>query len=122
MREMSTICTVLDCLAHNKAGSAADVLAQRLRALELSATRGWERASKLELVPNDHASLVGQDMELGASRDVLLERRLEKREWQNSKGDWPRGGKGRSTPGTRRARGKEKGKDKGKKGKDDGEA
>ena len=51
MREVHTVSTSLEHLANDRTGQAADVCAQHLKALELSATEGnWEKAQHLELV------------------------------------------------------------------------
>ena len=52
---------ILDHLAANRFGQAADIAAQRYTALEaVNSGMGWDRARFLELVGEDDNSLVGQ--------------------------------------------------------------
>ena len=63
-REMRTLCLALGLLANHRIGEAADVLAQRTKALERSAVDGtWARACHLELIPSDGATLLDKDEE-----------------------------------------------------------
>jgi hypothetical protein len=65
LREMKTICTALDHIAMGRAGQAADVLSQRLKAVELATKENdWSRACFLELVEEDTANLVSTDEQL----------------------------------------------------------
>ena len=52
-REMQTLAKIVDLLAENRPGSAADVAAQRLKAVDKAVRDGnnWDRAQYLELVP-----------------------------------------------------------------------
>ena len=62
LREMKPLCAVLDQIAHGKVLEAADVVAQRLKALELAAEEGgWASAQYLELIPQDKGTLVSGD-------------------------------------------------------------
>ena len=62
MRDTQTLCAVLDQIAHGKVLEAADVLAQRLKALELAAEEGgWASAQYFELIPQDKGTLVSGD-------------------------------------------------------------
>jgi hypothetical protein len=54
-----------------RSAEASDVVAQRLKAIELSSADGnWEKASVLELIPEDGASLVtrGEQQMVGKDR------------------------------------------------------
>ena len=126
LREMHTLCVLLDHLALGRTKAAADVTVQRLCALELAAASGnWEKASKVELIPSEDATLVSREMELGATRDVLLDRKISgKGAFQSSSsGSYQYGNSGKSDPWSQKGngKGKNKGKDKDKgkgKGKD----
>lgn len=136
LREMKTLCAVLDQIAHGKVLEAADVLAQRLKALELAAEEGgWASAQYLELIPQDKGTLVSGDERHMLKREQESALRLNSTPlptpWGgggSSKGGWPAPGaswqgKGWWNPWNTSHfqptwKGKGKGKDKGgKKGK-----
>ena len=80
LREMATLCTVLDHLALRRTREAADVCMQRLKAVRVAARDGhWERAQFLELVEADQEPLVSKDEEHLIAREQELAWRLEKR-------------------------------------------
>jgi hypothetical protein len=89
LREMQTICTVLDHLALGRVGEAGDVLAQRMKALELSSSDGhWKRAEHLELVAPDSVSLVNRSELKLVQREVESEMKVSQpssyaRNWVN---------------------------------------
>ena len=61
-REMETLCTVLDLLAQDRPEEAADVVAQRLKAVEMATTdQNWGRANYLELLPAQPETLATKD-------------------------------------------------------------
>jgi hypothetical protein len=71
LREMQTICTVLDHLALGRLNEAGDVMAQRLKALEVSNVDGhWKRAEQLELVASESTSLVNRSELKLAQKEV----------------------------------------------------
>ena len=104
-RELRTLCLVLDLLATQKHAEAADVVAQRVKAIDKALTDGgWTRAQFLELIPQEGASLLDRDEEVAVSKDAKVEQDL-------------RSGGGRDRPeGEHRPKGK-KGDGKGKSGK-----
>ena len=66
LREMRTLATALDEIAAGRYQFAADVLAQRIKALELFQSDGtWNRAQYLELLDVEGPSLLGR----GRGRD-----------------------------------------------------
>ena len=75
--EMELICGVLDDLIKGDLESLGDVLVQRLRALQVSVTKGWKVAEQLELSGRRDVSLVGQDMMADAVSSRLRMARLE---------------------------------------------
>ena len=110
LREMKTIARALDLVANGQAVRAGDVLAQRLKALELQLTdQGWQRAQFLELVEPEGPSLIGRDEAVMTSKELAAEMKV--RRWQNNRVDqWQQ-----ERP--EKGKGKEKGKAKDKKGK-----
>ena len=61
LSEGNVLAHILDHLAANRFGQAADIAAQRYTALEaVNSGMGWDRARFLELVGEDDNSLVGQ--------------------------------------------------------------
>lgn len=108
-RELRTIAKALDLVATGRHPEAADVLAQRYKALELQmADQTWARAQHLELLPAEGASLVEKDESLMATKEQSLDMKMKGsifRGW-NPKG---KGEKGKDGKGP-------KGKGKGKKG------
>lgn len=108
-REMRSTAKILDLVAQGLHGQAADVLAQRYKALEMSlADQNWLRAQHLELIPAEGAVLTEPDELVMATKEQKSEMKLKALVSQNpwrprefSKGD---------------EKGKTKGKGKGKKG------
>ena len=77
LQEAVTIAACLDGLLMGKAAWAADVLAQRLKALE-SLSRGthWTIARQLELIRSDPQSITGQGEGLDAAKAAREEEKL----------------------------------------------
>ena len=114
-RELKTLCQVLDCLAAKKPAQAADLVAQRIKALEVGLTDGnWRRSQHLELIEGDGAPLVDKDEEYLMAKEEELTMRLQNH-WYSGpyKGAGAKGGK--ETKGW--GKGKKGPKGKGKKGK-----
>lgn len=110
-RELRTLCTAVDMLAQQKPAHAADLLSQRIKALEKASKDGhWASAQWLELLSPEEGGLLERDEEVYMSKDYLLDMKLRGYESQRkgnrfeSKGDREKGGK----------KGKEKGRGKGK--------
>ena len=114
-RELRTLMVCLDLLARNNPARAADVVCQRVKALE-RATRegGWTTAQFLELIPAETASLLDRDEEVYLTKEALLEKRLHggdrPNQWKGGgrgevKGDKGRG-KGKKNPDDSKGRGK----------------
>ena len=108
-REMRTVAKAMDLIAIGRHPEAADVLAQRFKAMELQMSdQTWARAQHLELLPPEGASLVEKDESLMATKEQNLDVKMKGsvfRPW-NPKG---KGEKGKDGKG-------QKGKGKGKKG------
>lgn len=126
LREIRTLCVVLDLLAKKEGARAADVLAQRLKALEMALSEDdWKRAQHLELIPLEGSTLAEQDERMMTAKEVELEMKIRNRSDQpqgwTREGAWNLGkgrGNGQWQPGGKRGPkgGKYKSKDKAKKG------
>ena len=73
-RELRTICTAIDMLAQLKPAQAADLLAQRVKALQKASVDGhWGSAQFLELLSPEAATLLDRAEEVYTSNQYLLE-------------------------------------------------
>ena len=76
-QEFRTIAKALDPIAMGAQEEAADVLAQRMKALELMvADQSWARAAHIELLPPEGATLVEPDESWVATREHIHESKL----------------------------------------------
>jgi hypothetical protein len=83
-REMRTMCLFLNLLASNQAPRAADLVAQRIKALERSMVdNNWWRAQHLELIPSEGATLIDRDEEMMIALEDALHRRLNAPQWNS---------------------------------------
>ena len=117
LQEAVTIAACLDGLLMGKAAWAADVLAQRLKALE-SLSRGthWTIARQLELIRSDPQSITGQGEGLDAAKAAREEEKLRNSLSKPSDlRSGAKGKKGKDSKGTGKA-----GHDEGSKGKGGG--
>ena len=110
-RELRTICTAIDMLAQMKPAQAADLLAQRVKALQKASVDGhWGSAQFLELLSPESATLLDRAEEVYTSNQYLLDQKLKSYDRQpkaprlDGRGNQDKGGK----------KGREKGKGKGK--------
>ena len=88
VREMQTLCALLDHLALGRTGQAADIAMQRLKALEVAAQTGsWDRAAFLELVEPDDAPLVGKEGQCMVAKETELANRRQL--GQGGRPQWP---------------------------------
>ena len=115
LREMKTIAQALDYLATNQASRCADLLAQRLKAIERAThEQHWNTAQFLELLKPEHSSLLEKDEELYLAREFLLDQKARNYDQGRSKGkswDQPKGrGKGKDDHKGDKGKGKDKGK------------
>ena len=110
-RELRSTAKALDMVAQGCTDRAADVLAQRYKALEMSlADQNWARAQHIELIPPEGAVLTDHDELVMATKEQSAELKMRQMmalpAWRPyTKGD----GRGDE-------KGKNKGKGKGKKG------
>ncbi len=78
LSEMTTLCSIMDHLALGRYAQAADVVTQRLKAVEMASQDGdWRRASYIELVPEEGASLVSKAEEQVVQKELESKRSLE---------------------------------------------
>ena len=115
-RELRTLCTVLDLMAQEKMPQAADIVAQRVKALERACSEGhWGAAQFLELIGQKQQWLLDRAEQYYLNKEFLLEQKLkglDKNNPRQGKGD-QKGLKGRGNKGDREKGGPAgKGKDK----------
>ena len=119
-REMRTLAQALDYLGAGELERCADLVAQRLKALELTIhDQGWSRAQFLELIPLETAGLADAEEQRMASKEQLMEAKMRK--WLMGQRGGPKGeiqatedvraqpGKGKWKGGKKGDRGKGKG-------------
>ena len=117
LREMLTLCTVLDHLAKKRYGAAGDVLSQRLKAVEAAMVEnGWDRAQYLELVDPEGPLLAERAEQHMTARECDFANRLKGKGGWTSSAQSSYGGGGASQKGQEKGMGKAKGKGKAKKG------
>ena len=117
--ELRMLATALDHLAQGRSAEAADVLAQRVVALEMSVQDGnWNRAIFLELTQEDR-TLAGPELQMLANKEAEGRTRLARPPnpsfpsdggWQQYPSNW----KGYKGDGKSKKKGDPKGKGKGK--------
>ena len=77
MRELRTLATAMDQIAQGCPEKAADVIGQRMKALELAlADQGWVRAQYLELIPQEGAGLADPEEQRMASKEQAIEAKM----------------------------------------------
>ena len=78
-RELSTVARALDHLAAGEVSRAADVLAQRFKALSKSVADGgtWANAQYIELLEAETPTLLDEDEERLITAQVALRRRID---------------------------------------------
>ena len=109
LRELRTIAAALDSAASGDIETTADILCQRMKALELHLNDGeWQRAQYLELIIPEGAGLAEQEEQRMAAREQALEAKMKqqiapRQPWQGeTKGKGDTKGKGRGKKGGRR--------------------
>ena len=118
-REVKTISRALDLLAQKETGAAADLLAQRLKALERSMVDGhWERAQWAELLPPEGVTLMDREEDQMLAREEALAYRLRGRGTHQHQGSYQNQGYDKGSKGkgkSKKDRDGEKGKGKNQK-------
>ena len=100
-RELRTLMVAIDLLARLNPARAADVLCQRVKALErASMDGGWASAQFLELIPSETAR---QRRASDLNKETLLEQKLHRRDqgshWKRRSKRIERSRKGSKEPG-----------------------
>ena len=117
LREMKTLAQCLDWLAQGQVGRGADLLSQRIKALERATVEShWNSAQFLELLPPESSTLLERDEELYLAREYLTDQKIKGYDkpfrgkgWESAKG----AGKGKESQKGEKGKGKEKkGRDK----------
>ena len=100
-RELRSMCLILDLLASNQAPRAADLVAQRIKALERSMVDyDWWRAQHLELIPPVGATLIDREEDMMIAREDALHRRQKDPKVESLESSSQRGGsRGRKRKG-----------------------
>ena len=82
-RELKTLCVLLDMTSLGKGAQVADIIAQRVKAIEKAVSDGgnWARAQYLELVEPENATMLTKDEEIEANRQYKAETALNQ-SWQ----------------------------------------
>ena len=107
-RELKTLGTILDHLAMGSPSKAADVVTQRIKAVERASHEShWGSAQFLELLAPENSMLLDKDEEIYVSKEYLLELRLR----QYDRGSYrpESGGKGKAKGAKEKAKDKDKG-------------
>ena len=84
-RELRTHCEALDCLMDGQPARCADLLMQRTKAPETSATEGWKFASRQEIVREEEV-LTSLEERLATAREELEHAKLEGMRRSSSRG------------------------------------
>ena len=86
-RELRTLAKGLDHLARGELGQAADLLCQRIKALDRATQEGsWQSAQFLELLPPDGVTLLERDEEMFLRNEFILDQKANRygdRNWSN---------------------------------------
>ena len=82
LQKLRTWAMVLDLMAQQKASHAADVVAQRFKAVERALIDDdWARAQLAELIPLEHTTLMSKEEEFMLQKEQEIEVRLRPRPW-----------------------------------------
>ena len=112
-RELKTLGAILDHLSGGHTGKAADIVGQRMKALERATHEGhWGAAQFLELLPPENTMLLEKDEELFVTNEYLKEQKLKSYDRGSQRKDQEPKGRGKGD----RGKGKDKNQAKGDKG------
>lgn len=94
-RELKTLGSIMDQLAAGSPSKAADIVCQRIKAVERASHEGhWGAAQFLELLPPENTMLLGRDEEMFVTKEYLLDQKLKSYDRQPARGEG--GGKGKA--------------------------
>eukprot|EP00971_Amphidinium_carterae_P321542 6391407-Amphidinium_carterae.1 len=106
IQEMKCMALILDCLIKKEWGKAADLVGQRLKALERAGLDGnWTRAQYQDLTPPEQVTLTDRSEEVAMRKDVAQDIKYGLLQMPKGKGK----GDGKDSKGMK---GGKKGKDK----------
>jgi hypothetical protein len=107
-RELKTLGGILDHLAAGAPSKAADVVCQRIKAVERATHEShWGAAQFLELLPPENSLLLERDEELFLTKEYLLDQKLRQYDRGNDRRE---GGGGKGKAKGAKGKTKEKGK------------
>ena len=107
-RELKTLGAILDHLAAGAPSKAADVVCQRIKAVERATHEShWGAAQFLELLPPENSLLLERDEELFLTKEYLLDQKLRQYDRGNDRRE---GGGGKGKAKGAKGKTKEKGK------------
>lgn len=113
--EVKTLCEVFDRLARKQPKEAADIVAQRVKAVERACQEEhWQSAQYLELINPEAATLLDRGEQVFLAREFLLDQKVrhyDKGSQRTGKGE-QKGQKGKGPKGDRDRGAGGKGKDK----------
>jgi hypothetical protein len=94
-RELKTLGSIMDQLAAGSPSKAADIVCQRIKAVERASHEGhWGSAQFLELLPPENSMLLGRDEEIFVTKEYLLDQKLKSYDRPPGRGEG--GGKGKA--------------------------
>jgi hypothetical protein len=106
-RELKTLGAIMDHLAAGAPSKAADVVCQRIKAVERATHEAhWGAAQFLELLPPENSLLLERDEDLFLTKEFLLEQKIR----QYDKGTDRRDGGGKGKAKGAKGKTKDKGK------------
>jgi hypothetical protein len=78
VRELKTLGSIMDQLAAGSPSKAADIVCQRIKAVERASHEGhWGSAQFLELLSPENSMLLGRDEEMFVTKEYLLDQKLK---------------------------------------------
>jgi hypothetical protein len=95
VRELKMLGSIMDQLAAGSPSKAADIVCQRIKAVERASHEGhWGSAQFLELLPPENSMLLGRDEEMFVTKEYLLDQKLKSYDRPPGRGEG--GGKGKA--------------------------
>ena len=94
-RELRTLGSIMDQLAVGSPSKAADIVCQRIKAVERASHEGhWGSAQFLKLLPPENSMLLGRNEEMFVTKEYLLDQKLKSYDRPPGRGEG--GGKGKA--------------------------
>ena len=112
IRELRTLAMAIDHLAKKQPAHAADVLSQRLKAVERATQEGhWTSAQHLELITPEQGGLLERDEQIYVKNETLLDQKLrsyDRTPWRSQGKGERKGEKGKDQKASKGEKGKGK--------------